>query len=188
MWASMVVFLWKQFPWHLRSTFGIPVWLFISFTHLKSPFPKHSFQEGYVFFFFLFIHWAGYHRGDEVSGRSLCPTPDPGKPGWRQRGSTVSTGPSSTFAFLVQLARLKISPNYVLEVWPLSSLSEDQTWITMETDVGSNFHPEATALPSPSSALWQLHPSHKSNHLNERWQLLNSMRSQATLQPWDRTG
>jgi len=50
----------------------------------------------------------------------------------------------------------------------------------METDIRSNFHLEATTLPSPSSALRQLYPSHKSNLLHERWQLLSSTCSQAT--------
>lgn len=148
-----------------------------SHSHTQNPhFPNTHFGRAMFSSFFLFTHWAGYHRDDGVSGRSLCPTPDLEKLGWRQKHSTVSTGPFSAFAFLVQLAGLKISPNYVLEVLPLLSLSEDHT---METSICSNFHPEATTLPSPSTALWQLHPSHKSNHLREGWQLLNSMCSQA---------
>lgn len=170
------LFLWKQFPWHLRSTFSIPVWRFASFTHSNPHFPNTRFRPATFSSFFYsaielditgMMHPAGHcaplltqrNEGNEVA---------------------VSTGPLSAFAFLVQLARLKISPNYVLEVWLLSSLGEAHAWITMGTGIWRNFHPEATALLFPSSALWQLHPPHKGNHFCERQQLLNSTCSQAT--------
>lgn len=89
MWASLAVFLWKQFPWHLRSTFGIPACLIHT---LKSSFSKHSFHLGYAFFFFhpsIELDIAGMLR--YLAGH--CANPDPAESECRQNGSTVSTGP-----------------------------------------------------------------------------------------------
>lgn len=105
----------------------------LSHSHTQNPhFPNAHFRRAMFSSFFLFSHWAGYH-GDDLAGHCAPLLTQRN----RDEGNRAAQSPQALLAlllFLVQMARLKISPNYVLQVWPLSFLSEYHTWITMETD------------------------------------------------------
>lgn len=150
MWASLAVFLWKQFPWHLRSTFGILACLIRT---LKSSSSKHSFHLGCAFFSFcpsIELDMAGMLR--YLAGRRAQSWPSGIR--MQARGQHSLCRPSQCWTFLVQLAGQKMSPNHVLVVWFLSSLSQDHNgkWHLHELTFRS-FHTPISSLCSLAASL-----------------------------------
>lgn len=115
-------------------------WLFTSSTNSNPPFSKHSFWEGCLL---LFSIHPRISQGWWGIWNHSCPR----EIRMKATGQDNLHRLFGAFSFSVQPTRLKISPNYVLERFgcfhPL--------WITMGTDIWSNFHPSHLLPPSLGS-------------------------------------